>query len=165
MGPIDVHGQVRHRGPPSAMSLAHIFRPHSDPNHKRNSNILGIHETVGVQSLSSKEKSHSCRCSTTLNIGFKKKRRKHVVQTQQKLPNTRSNSSQFIRARTNQTKQKFEEVSHPIFIVLNLSRKEISSPRSVSKSFTFRFRVRLTQRQSLFAPFWHAISCALTCRV
>ena len=37
---------------------SHIFfRPHSDPNHKRNSFILGIHRTV-----ISKEESCSCRC-------------------------------------------------------------------------------------------------------
>ena len=38
--------QVRYDRQTSATPLAHIFRPHSDPNQLRNSNIIGISGTV-----------------------------------------------------------------------------------------------------------------------
>ena len=44
--------------------------------------------------------------------------------------------------------------------VLNLSWKETLSPRRTKGPFTFR--VRLKQKQFLFAPFWHAINYAST---
>ena len=36
-GPDHNHGQARYHGKTSAIPLAHIFRPHSDPNHERHS--------------------------------------------------------------------------------------------------------------------------------
>ena len=45
-GADNIHGQVRNHGQTSAIPLAHIFRPHGDPNHERNSNIPGIHGGV-----------------------------------------------------------------------------------------------------------------------
>ena len=54
----------------------------------------------------SKEESHSRRCSTTLNIGSKTLS-KHVSHTQQRLPNTRSNSSQVIGVSVNLDRKKY----------------------------------------------------------
>ena len=38
-GPDDIHTPVRYHGPTSTIPLAHLFRPHNDQNHERNSNI------------------------------------------------------------------------------------------------------------------------------
>ena len=46
MGLVDIHGQYGYNGQTSAIPLAYIFRPHSDPNQERNPDILGIHRTV-----------------------------------------------------------------------------------------------------------------------
>ena len=42
----DIHGQVCFDGQTSAHPLAHMFRPHRDPNHERNSDMHGMHGTV-----------------------------------------------------------------------------------------------------------------------
>ena len=69
----------------------HILSPDSHPNHERDSNILGDIRNPLIE----KEESYSCRCSTTLHIG-QKTTSKHVSQTQQRLPNTHTNSIKVI---------------------------------------------------------------------
>ena len=85
------------------------------------------------------------------------------MQTQQRLRNTRSNSSQVIRARTNQTKQKFEEVSHPIFYcVERFSKGDLKSKKgkqiihfqvqSTTHTKTIIIRTILARNQYAFTP-------------
>ena len=47
VGLVDTHGQLWYHGQTIAVPLAHIFRPHGEPNQERNSDVLGIHGTVG----------------------------------------------------------------------------------------------------------------------
>ena len=131
----------------------------------------------------SEAESHSCLCSTTLNIR-NQAMSKHVSKTQKRSPNLQTNSSKVIgvsvdldknecgtvRGRAKRTEHgialpetrtlKFEEASHPIFCCAEPFLKGVSSPREARRPFTSR--VRLKQRQILFARFLVRRSVCLT---
>ena len=112
---------------------------------------------------------------------------KDVLQSQQRLPNSRSNSSLVIvfflwtgttKSRVSFVLEQIERSVEPhcqtydtdvwrnctssMFFMLNFSRKEMSSPRRASRPFTFVARPR--QKKPSLILFWHEISFACSPR-
>ena len=156
MGPDDINGQVRHHGPISAISLAHLFS-HTAIQ------IMGEiqHTWVPGNLVISKEGSYSCRGSTTLSFGSKTIGKTCLANATEVTEHAKQfeldgQGKSMVSHVLEQNKRSM--VLHVQENVLNLAWKEIPSPRRANRPFTFR--VRLKQGQASFALFGNATSSA-----